>query len=113
VLKLVLLVLMSAFYVFAGIMHFVRTEFFLAIMPPALPWPRALVHVSGLAEITLGLALLFPPLRAYAAWGIIALLVAVFPANIYAAMASVPGAGGWFRLPFQALFIAWAWWYTR
>ena len=61
----------------------------------------------------MGLALLVPQWRVIAAWGIIALLVAVFPANIYAAMAGIQGAGGYARLPFQAVFIAWAWWYTR
>ena len=54
-----------------------------------------------------------PATRVYAAWGIIALLVAVFPANIHAAIAEIPGRGGYGRLPFQALLIAWAWWYTR
>lgn len=112
-LKTALLGLMAAFYVTAGVMHFLKPEFFLRIMPPMLPWPRALVAVSGVAEVLLGVAVLVPATRVWAAWGLIALLIAVFPANIYAAVAAVPGAGGWGRLPFQALFIAWAWWYTR
>ncbi len=111
--KTVLLVLMAAFYVGAGVMHFVRPAFFLTMMPPQLPWPGALVALSGVAEIVLGVAVLVPATRVYAAWGIVALLVAVFPANIYAAVAEIPGRGGYGRLPFQALLIAWAWWYTR
>ncbi|MFZ5481330.1 MAG: DoxX family protein [Myxococcota bacterium] len=112
-LKTVLLYVMSAFYVFGGVMHFVKPGFYLAMMPPWLPWHRALVAISGVAEIALGLALLVPSLRPWAAWGLIALLIAVFPANVYAAMEGLKGYGGWARLPFQLVFVAWAWWYTR
>ena len=89
-------------------------------MPPNLPEPELLNVISGLAEIVLGVFLLDPRTRALAAWGTIALLVAVFPANVYAATANVgadgpgtgAGVGNWIRLPFQIVFIAWAWWYT-
>ena len=111
--KTVLLYLQSLFYVVGGVLHFVKMPFYLSLMPPYLPWHKPLVIVSGLLEIGLGLALLVPAARPWAAWGLVALLVAVFPANIHAAMAEIPGAGGYVRLPFQALFIAWAWWYTR
>ena len=96
-------------------------EFYIRIIPPDLPLPEILNVVSGLAEIVLGVFLLDPRTRPFAAWGIIALLVAVFPANVYMATANV-GAGGpgtgagminWARLPFRLLFAAWAWWYTR
>jgi uncharacterized membrane protein len=116
--KRVLLWLMAAFYVVAGVNHFASPEFYLPMMPDYLPWHLALIYVSGVAEIALGIAVLIPRLRVLAAWGIIALLVAVFPANLYAAMHEIPLIGtetiwNWVRLPFQALFIAWAWWYTR
>ena len=111
-LKSILLVAMSALYIGAGVMHFVRPRFFIKMMPPQLPWHRELVALSGVAEIALGLALLVPTLRPYAAWGVIALLIAVFPSNIYAAIARLPGRGGYARLPFQLVLIAWAWWYT-
>ena len=121
--KHVLLYVMSAFYIFAGVGHLMNPIFFVAIMPPDLPEPEWLVLVSGLIEITLGVFLLEPRTRAIAAWGVIALLIAVFPANIHAAVHNVgpptgePGTGNalasWIRLPFQAAFIAWAWWYTR
>lgn len=118
--KTVLLYVMAAFYIFAGYNHLANPEFYLAIMPPNLPEPELLNVLSGLAEIVLGVFLLEPRTRALAAWGTIALLVAVFPANIYAATANIgpegPGSGAgmanWIRLPFQIVFIAWAWWYT-
>jgi uncharacterized membrane protein len=110
--KTILLYLMSLFYIGGGLMHFVKPSFYLAMMPPWLPWPAGLVVVSGLAEVALGAALLHPVARPWAAWGLIALLIAVFPANLYAATAGISGAGGYGRLPFQAVFIAWAWWYT-
>ena len=92
----------------------------MAIVPPGLPNPEWLNLISGLAEIVLGVFLLEPRVRSFAAWGIIALLIAVFPANLYVALENVgidgpgtgAGAANWIRLPFQALFIAWAWWYT-
>jgi uncharacterized membrane protein len=111
--KHVLLWMLSAFYVAAGIAHFVMPAFYLALMPPQLPYPEVLVVVSGVIEIALGIAVLAPDLRKWAAWGLVALLIAVFPANVYAAVAGVEGGGGYFRLPFQALFIAWAWWFTK
>lgn len=116
--KRVLLWLMAVVYVLAGINHFVEPGFYLSMMPGYLPWHLALVYVSGVAEIVLGIAVLIPGLRRLAAWGIIALLVAVFPANIHAAVAEIPLIAGdpfwnWVRLPFQAVFILWAWWYTR
>ena len=90
-----------------------KMDYYLSLMPPQLPWHRGLVIVSGIAEIVLGIAVLVPATRVWAAWGLVALLVAVFPANVYGAFAHVPHSGGYARLPLQAVFIAWAWWYTR
>jgi uncharacterized membrane protein len=119
-LKRISLYLMALLYVLAGIQHFSQTGFYLQIMPPYLPWHLALVYISGAAETALGLALVVPRLSRAAAWGIIALLVAVFPANLYMWTAHVQIDGrsipGWFhavRLPAQALLIAWAYWHTR
>ena len=119
--KQVLLYVMAAFYAFAGVNHFLNPDFYVRIMPPYLPWHLELVYLSGVAEIVCGVGLLFPKTRVMAAWATIALLIAVFPANIHVAVNDVPmvgaeqGAGiwNWVRLPFQAVFIAWAWWYTR
>jgi uncharacterized membrane protein len=118
--KRISLYFMAALYVVGGVMHFARTSFYLQMMPPYLPWHLALVYVSGLAEIALGCALLVPRLSRLAAWGVIALLVAVFPANVYMWTGHVAIDGhpvpGWvhaIRLPAQALLIAWAYWHTR
>jgi uncharacterized membrane protein len=109
---------LSALFVTAGVFHFLRPKPFVRIVPPQLPAPEALVAVSGAAEIALGLLLLPHLTRRPAAWGLVALLVAVFPANVY--MARIPGGGLglpqwtlWARLPLQGVLIAWAWWYTR
>lgn len=115
-----LLWLMGVFYVFAGLAHLVRPDFYLPMMPPWVPAHLELVLLSGVAEVVLGVAVLVPRLRRIAAWGIIALLIAIFPANLHIALNDVPvfgaphGAGvwNWVRLPFQAVLIAWAWWYT-
>jgi uncharacterized membrane protein len=115
------LYLMAAFYAFAGLNHFRAPEFYLPIMPPWLPWHEELVFLSGVAELLIGVGLLIPRTRVLAAWGAIALLVAVYPANIHMAIADVPvgdppqsaGVLRWVRLPLQFVLIAWAWWHTR
>ena len=121
--KRVLLWVMSFSYVMAGFNHLLNPEFYILIIPPGLPAPEWLNLIAGLAEIVLGVYVLEPRVRVLAAWGIIALLIAIFPANVYVAIHNVglpagePGTGdavfNWVRLPFQALFIVWAWWYTR
>jgi uncharacterized membrane protein len=118
--KLGSLLVMSLFYVFAGINHFRNPDFYLRMMPPYIPMHAEMVFLSGVAELALGVALLIPVLRVYAAWGVIALLIAVFPANVHMALANIPLGDRptpewalWARLPFQGLLIAWAWWHTR
>ena len=97
-------------------MHFVKPDFYLAIMPPWVPFHEAMVIVSGIAEIVLGVALLVPRTRRLAAWGLIALLVAVFPANIQALLNAraqgLPELALWIRLPLQGALIYWAYRYT-
>jgi uncharacterized membrane protein len=124
-LKRPLLYVMGALYVVAGAMHFVVPGVYAQIVPPVFPRPLALVYLSGIAEILLGVGVVVPRTRRLAAWGLIALLIAVFPANVYMAthdvvLQGVPAwanspsdAATWARLPFQLVFIAWAWWYTR
>ena len=102
-------------------MHFIRPDFYMPMMPPYLPWHAGLIFLSGVAELVLGIAILIPSLRPLAGWGIIALLIAIFPANLHIALYNVPvfgnpeGAGiwNWVRLPIQLLLIWWAWWYTQ
>jgi uncharacterized membrane protein len=98
----------------AGTLHFINTDLYLKIMPPYVPWHLAMVYLSGVAEIAGGLGLLIPALRKPAAWGLVALLIAVFPANVYMAVDQVqvtnrpiPQALLWARLPMQALMIWW------
>ncbi|MGE0606110.1 MAG: DoxX-like family protein [Pirellulales bacterium] len=109
--------LLAIFMVGAGTMHFVRPEFFLNIMPPYLPWHVPLVYFSGVAEIGLGLLLLVPRYSRMAAWGVMALLIAVFPANIYLYQHQIllpaPPLVHLLRLPLQAVFLLWAYWHTR
>jgi len=119
--KRYLLYLMSGFYIIAGAMHFIRPEFYEPMMPPYLPWPMALIYISGVAEFVLGAGVLMPQTRRNAAWGIIALLICVFPANVHIALYNVPlgaategyGIWNWVRLPLQGVLILWAWWYTQ
>ena len=119
--KRVLLVVMAAFYILAGMNHFLHPDFYLVMMPPYLPWHGALVAVSGAAEMGLGLLVLVRPLRRVAAWGLILLLIAIFPVNLHIALHDIPvfgrseglGIWNWVRLPFQGVLMGWAWWYTR
>ena len=113
---------MVAFMVASGIGHFAITDAYVAMVPASFPSPRLLVYLSGIAELAggVGLVLPSPSLRRAAAIGIILLLIAVFPANINMAVNHISPAGMhvspaalWARLPFQLLFIAWAWWLAR
>ena len=114
------LVLLALFFVGAGVGHFVNTEFFVSIVPPYLPAPRVLVYLSGVCEILGGLGVLLPATRRAAGIGLIALLIAVFPANLHMALnpatfveQGIPYWSLYARLPFQLVFIAWTWWSTR
>ena len=117
-LKLILRVVFGLFFVGAGVNHFLRTGFYLRMMPAYVPMPLTMVQVSGIAEIVLGLLLLVPQTAAIAAWGLVALLIAVFPANVQMALhpktfPEFQPTALWLRLPLQAVMIAWALWYTR
>ena len=112
--------LFALFFVVAGIAHFVFPDAYARIVPPYLPQPKALVLVSGVAAIAGGIGILVQKTRRAAAFGLVVLLIAVFPANIYMAVAHVPFAGlagkswiQWLRLPLQGPLIWWAWQYTR
>ena len=118
--KRVLLWVMGGFYILNGLNHFFNADAYIAIMPAYLPWHSQLVALSGVAEIGVGAGVLIPATRVTAAWGVILLLILIFPANLYVAMNGLPYIGdqpntalNWVRLPFQAVFVAWAWWYTR
>jgi uncharacterized membrane protein len=115
--------LLAAFFVSAGTMHFVIPRSYEAMMPPALPRHREAVIVSGIAEIAGGLAVLHPAGRRFSRWWLLALLLAVFPANVQMAvnpdqvrgldLEKVPRWALWARLPLQPLAMLWVWRATR
>jgi uncharacterized membrane protein len=109
---------LAVFFIYFGIDHFINVEFYLSIMPPAFPLHLEAVYISGLFEMLGGVCVLIPSLRRIAGLGLIALLISVYPANIY--MAITPEAFPeisiellYFRLPLQFLFIYWAYSVTR
>jgi uncharacterized membrane protein len=108
---------LAIFMIVAGTMHFANPEFFLKIVPPYLPLHKELVLVSGVCEMLLGILLLIPKCSHLAAWGIVALLIAVFPANVYLFQHQdiLPASPiiHLLRLPLQGVLILWAYWYTR
>ena len=112
---------MGLFYSLAGLNHFWHPAFYEALIPPGLPWAEGLNLLSGVAEVGLGVALCWPNgvLNRWAAWGVMLLLLAIYPANIYMALnpnrfsALAPVWGLWLRLPLQLVLWAWAWQHTR
>jgi uncharacterized membrane protein len=108
--------LLALFFILAGANHFRTPEIYLGMMPPWLPAPELMNTISGAAEIFGGVGLLIAATRRAAGWGLIALLIAIFPANIHVALQGhMPGTDFsplalWLRLPFQAVFIALVWW---
>ena len=117
-LKLISIGVMGRFYFSVGVNHFTDPYWFLQIVPPYLPYKIELVYISGFLEIVLGVMLLIPKTRVYAGWGLIMLLIAVYPANIYLAQTNGVAMNttpliAWGRLPFQFVFIGLAYWYTK
>jgi uncharacterized membrane protein len=110
--------LLGVSFVLAGLNHFLNPALYLQIMPPYLPWHLFMVYLSGVFEILFGAFVLMPRFTPLAAWGIILLLVIIFPANLHMALNAedfsfIPPILLWLRLPFQAVLIAWAYWHTR
>ena len=116
--KQISIIIMSLFYILVGLNHFIDPYWFMQIVPPYLPFHLHLVYISGFFEIVFGIMLLVPAFRFYACWGLIFLLIAVYPANIYlaqtngAAMNTTPFIA-WARLPVQFLFIGLAYWHRK
>jgi uncharacterized membrane protein len=118
IIRYLVLILLAVAFVGVGITHFTNEEFFVAIVPPYLPWHRALVYISGFFEILGGLGILVPKLRRFAGWGLIALMIAVYPANIHMAMnpdqfPDMSPTALYVRLPIQFVMIAIVWWATK
>ena len=118
--KYILIIISSIFYVLVGIKHFIDPNFFLAIVPPYLPYHLELVYISGIFEILFGVMILFPKYRYWGSVGLIILLIAVFPANIYLfqsveaqkAIGATQEIATW-RLPVQGIFILVAYWIRK
>jgi uncharacterized membrane protein len=113
-------IILAICIIVVGVMHFVVSDSFVKIVPDYLPYHLGLVYVSGFFEILGGIGILVPPVSQAAAWGLLILFIAVFPANINMAVNAIdlphiPDSSllRWGRLPLQAVLIAWAWWYTR
>ena len=116
--KLITIYLMSIFYVQIGIKHFTKVDWFMQIMPPYLPWHKELVYLSGFFELLFGFLLINPQTRFLAGWGLIFVMITVFPANLYLAVSDGEVMGiskelAWGRLPFQYVFIGLAYWHSQ
>tara|TARA_B110000014_G_scaffold260379_1_gene249997 strand:- start:940 stop:1308 length:369 start_codon:yes stop_codon:yes gene_type:complete len=112
------MIVMGIFYISIGVSHFTSPIWYVQIVPPYLPYKLELVYISGIFEILFGGMLLFKKTRFLAGWGLILLLIAVYPANIYlaqtngAAMNTTPLIA-WGRLPVQFIFVGLAYWHSK
>ena len=118
--KVIFQIILAVGMIVVGALHFTSPEGFEKIVPDYLPYHLALVYTSGFLEVLGGVGLLIPRVSHYAAWLLVILYIAVFPANLYQAVNNIPVASLphdppliWLRLPFQTLLVAWAWWFTR
>ncbi|HEX6982048.1 MAG TPA: hypothetical protein VF181_04750 [Balneolaceae bacterium] len=110
--------LLTTIFITAGIFHFIKPQVFAGIIPDFIPYHLTLVYISGVAEILGGIGILWHQTEAIAAWGLIILLIAVFPANINMAVEAVQklGYASWYsvatilRLPLQFVLIYWIYW---
>lgn len=110
--------ILAALFLLTGILHFVKPEFFTSIMPDFIPYHLAMVYISGAAEMIGGLGILFEETKVWAGWGLILLLLAVFPANINMTVESIQKSGYTslfslatiIRLPIQFVLIYWVYW---
>ena len=116
--KYLSLIVMGVFYISIGVSHFTSPIWYVKIVPPYLSYKLELVYISGLFEILFGGMLFFKKTRFLAGWGLILLLIAVYPANIYlaqtngAAMNTTPLIA-WGRLPVQFIFVGLAYWHSK
>jgi uncharacterized membrane protein len=109
---------LAVLFIVASSLHFI-SDVELKIIPPFLPWRQEALYITGIFEFLGGIGLLIPRFQRVAAWGLVALLIAIFPANVYQAVKNIHLGGitdyhlyHWIRLPFQAIFIWWALWST-
>ena len=120
IIKIITIYIMGLLYITVGVKHFIDPDFFITIVPPYIIFKKEVVLISGLIEIFLGLLLLFRKTRKFAGWGIILLLIAVFPANIYLYISDTPREilnisknQALFRMPFQIPLIIISYWHSQ
>ena len=118
IVKVISVYVMGIFYIMVGIKHFQDPSWFVQIVPPILPYKYELVYISGFFEVLLGILLMIPRFQSIAAKGLMALLICVYPANIYLAQTNGVALGispliAWGRLPFQFVFIGLAYWHLK
>ena len=118
--KTLCLLVLSFLYISVGVKHFTNPNFFLAIMPPYIPYHNFMVYLSGALEIVFALMMLFKKTRFYGCWGIIFLLIAVLPANIYLYNSEIPQNilsvtkyEALIRLPYQLPLLLFAFWHSK
>ena len=116
--KTFFLILLSVFFTYAGIDHLISPDFYVSIMPPWMPWHLELVYLSGVFEVMGGVGVLIPRFRAFAGAGLVALLIAVYPANLHMAFnphlfPDIPVVALYIRLALQFLAFYWAYTVTR
>ena len=116
--KFITIIIMSCFYMNVGLKHFIEPEWFLQIMPPNFPHHYEAVYWSGFFELLFGFLLINPMTRQLAGWGIIFVMITVFPANLYLAVTdgeamNISKELAWGRLPFQYVFIGLAFWHAK
>ena len=120
IIKNITIYIMSILYITIGIKHFIDVSYFVTIVPSYISWKKEAVIISGFFEILLGILLLFHKTRKLAAWGIILLLIAVFPANIYLYVSEIPRdilniskTDALIRIPFQIPLIIISYWHSK
>ena len=116
--KMIGKLLFALLFILGGVNHFIDPNFYLKMMPEYIPMHLEMIYISGVFEILLGIGLLIPKYSRLAAFGLILLLIAIFPANLHMALnasqfSEIPDIGLWVRLPVQFLLIWWAWTYTK
>ena len=112
------MIVMGVFYISIGVSHFTSPIWYVQIVPPYLTYKLELVYISGLFEILFGGMLFFKKTRFLAGWGLILLLIAVYPANIYLAQTNGVAMNttpliAWGRLPVQFIFVGLAYWHSK
>ncbi len=106
-------IILGIFMIYAGVQHFLKPEFYLPFVPAFLPGEMVIIYFSGIIEVLLGVAVLFKKFAKYGSLGLLILMIVFLPVHVYDVFSATPAIGSHtaalIRLPFQFIFIAWAW----